>query len=170
MISLQVAMSIGSNAPNVAANSRQPYHSSVTVPLFTQTPSVVSFPGPAQQMSPLALSSSSTQAALHDTPDPINSSNQIASLLKPSFFVPPSSSSSLTTQPITSSGPAVALNPPINLQRPYGTPLLQPFPPPTPPPSLTPSATPNPIDRPVITREKIRDALVMLVQVYFHLL
>lgn len=68
--------------------------------------------------------------------------------------------------PISSSVPtAPALNPPLSLQRPYGAPMLQPFPPPTPPPSLTPSSAP-PIDRPLITREKVRDALLMLVQVF----
>ncbi|KAL5808716.1 hypothetical protein ACOSQ3_029407 [Xanthoceras sorbifolium] len=157
-------MSIGSNAPNVA-NSRQPYHSAATVPLFSHAPSVVSSLAPTPQIPSLALSASSTPVALHDTPDLISSSNRITNLVKPSFFAPPSSSSALVTPPISSSVPtAVALNPPINVQRPYGTPMLQPFPPPTPPPSLTPSSTPNPIDRSFITREKIRDALVLLVQ------
>lgn len=62
---------------------------------------------------------------------------------------------------------AGALHPPVNLQRPYGTPMLQPFPPPTPPPSLTPNnAPPTPNDGPLISREKVRDALLMLVQVF----
>ncbi|KAK9921363.1 hypothetical protein M0R45_029874 [Rubus argutus] len=40
-----------------------------------------------------------------------------------------------------------------------------PFPPPTPPPSLTPNnAPPTPNDGPLISREKVRDALLMLVQ------
>ncbi|KAJ0969686.1 hypothetical protein J5N97_022563 [Dioscorea zingiberensis] len=45
---------------------------------------------------------------------------------------------------------APPLHPPVTMQRPYGTPLLQPFPPPTPPPSLTPASN----YAPVITREK----------------
>jgi mRNA-decapping enzyme 1B len=40
--------------------------------------------------------------------------------------------------------------------------MLQPFPPPTPPPSLTPSSTAT---TPLISRDKVRDALLMLIQV-----
>ncbi|KAJ6924064.1 hypothetical protein NC652_017390 [Populus alba x Populus x berolinensis] len=39
--------------------------------------------------------------------------------------------------------------------------MLQPFPPPTPPPSLTPSSTAT---TPLISRDKVRDALLMLIQ------
>ncbi len=67
--------------------------------------------------------------------------------------------------PISSSVPTTpALHPPLNLQRPYGTPMLQPFPPPTPPPSLTPSSAP-PFDGLLISRDRVRDALLVLVQV-----
>ncbi|KDO70524.1 hypothetical protein CISIN_1g040964mg, partial [Citrus sinensis] len=121
-------------------------------------------PRESPQAPSLTLSSSSTPIAIHDTPDPISSSNRVTNLVKPSFFSPPSASSTLMMPPISSSVPtAPALNPPLSLQRPYGAPMLQPFPPPTPPPSLTPSSAP-PIDRPLITREKVRDALLMLVQ------
>ncbi|KAL9425388.1 hypothetical protein AB3S75_032359 [Citrus x aurantiifolia] len=158
-----MATSIGSNAPN-APSSRQPYHSSATIPLLSHAPIVVSSAAPAPQAPSLTLSSSSTPIAIHDTPDPISSSNRVTNLVKPSFFSPPSSSSTLMMPPISSTVPtAPALNPPLSLQRPYGAPMLQPFPPPTPPPSLTPSSAP-PIDRPLITREKVRDALLMLVQ------
>ncbi|KAH9738084.1 mRNA-decapping enzyme-like protein [Citrus sinensis] len=157
------ATSIGSNAPN-APSSRQPYHSSATIPLLSHAPIVISSAAPAPQAPSLTLSSSSTPIAIHDTPDPISSGNRVTNLVKPSFFSPPSSSSTLMMPPISSSVPtAPALNPPLSLQRPYGAPMLQPFPPPTPPPSLTPSSAP-PIDRPLITREKVRDALLMLVQ------
>ncbi|KAH9674485.1 mRNA-decapping enzyme-like protein [Citrus sinensis] len=157
------ATSIGSNAPN-APSLRQPYHSSATIPLLPHAPIVISSAAPAPQAPSLTLSSSSTPIAIHDTPDPISSSNRVTNLVKPSFFSPPSASSTLMMPPISSSVPtAPALNPPLSLQRPYGAPMLQPFPPPTPPPSLTPSSAP-PIDRPLITREKVRDALLMLVQ------
>lgn len=162
---MQTATSIGSNAPN-APSSRQPYHSSATIPLLPHAPIVISSAAPAPQAPSLTLSSSSTPIAIHDTPDPISSGNRVTNLVKPSFFSPPSSSSTLMMPPISSSVPtAPALNPPLSLQRPYGAPMLQPFPPPTPPPSLTPSSAP-PIDRPLITREKVRDALLMLVQVF----
>ncbi|KAL5710529.1 hypothetical protein ACHQM5_021079 [Ranunculus cassubicifolius] len=63
-------------------------------------------------------------------------------------------------QPIPSPKPTA---PPLHLplQRPYGAPLLQPFPHPNQPPSLTPT---TPSNRPVITRDKVQDTLVRLVQ------
>ncbi|KAK7847448.1 hypothetical protein CFP56_006621 [Quercus suber] len=42
--------------------------------------------------------------------------------------------------------------------------MLQPFPPPTPPLSLTPSSSPS-NDGLLISRDKVRDALLMLVQI-----
>ncbi|KAG6693767.1 hypothetical protein I3842_09G017200 [Carya illinoinensis] len=165
---LEAATNIGSSGLNLA-NSRQSsqpsYHSSATLPLSSHSPSVVSSPTPTPQVLSLSLLASSTPTPLHETFDPISNSNQVANLLKPSsFFSPPSSSSALMMQPISSSVPtAPALHPPLNLQRPYGTPMLQPFPPPTPPPSLTPSSAPQ-NDAPFISRDRVRDALVMLVQ------
>ncbi|KAH9699658.1 mRNA-decapping enzyme-like protein [Citrus sinensis] len=86
-------------------------------------------------------------------------------LVKPSlFFVPPPSSSAGMMQPVSSSTPtALPLNTPLSLQRPYGAPVLQPFPPPIPPPSLTPALTWN--SGPFISKEKVREALLVLVQV-----
>ncbi|KAB1222484.1 mRNA-decapping enzyme-like protein [Morella rubra] len=162
------ATNIGNSALNLA-NSRQSsqptYHSSSALPLSSHSPSVVSSATPTPQIQSLSLLASSNQAPLHDTVDPISSSNQVTNLLKPSsFFSPPASSSALVMPPISSSVPtATPLHPPLNLQRPYGTPMLQPFPPPNPPPSLTPiSAPPN--DVLLISRDKVRDALLMLVQ------
>ncbi|GAV59459.1 DCP1 domain-containing protein [Cephalotus follicularis] len=159
------AMSIGSNASNVAS-SIPPYYSSATPPLSTHVPGVVPSPSPAPPVSSLPRSASSTLQALHDTSDPISSSNRVTNLVKPSsFFTPPSSSSSLMIPPVSSPMPtAPALHPPLNLQRPYGTPMLQPFPPPTPPASLTPTSTTIPNEGPIINRDKVRDALLMLVQ------
>uniref|UniRef100_A0A804MMA8 WH1 domain-containing protein n=1 Tax=Zea mays TaxID=4577 RepID=A0A804MMA8_MAIZE len=45
---------------------------------------------------------------------------------------------------------------------PYGTPLLQPFPPPNPSPSLASA----PVLSPALTRDKVRDALLRLVEVH----
>ncbi|KAL5545787.1 hypothetical protein UlMin_005474 [Ulmus minor] len=154
------AMNIGGIAPG-AANSRQTFHS---FPSTSFAPSVVSVPVPTPQVPALPLSASATPIPLHGAPDPNSNSNRVANLVKPSFFVPPASSSSLVMPPISSSVPAVAAhNAPINLQRSYGTPLLQPFPPPTPPPSLTPGTSPTPNEGP-ITRDKVREALLLLVQ------
>ena len=69
--------------------------------------------------------------------------------------------------PVSSSTPsAPPLHPAVNVQRPYGAPLLQPFPPPNPPLSLAPAASPSssPNYGSVISREKVRDALMVLVQ------
>jgi len=103
---------------------------------------------------------------LHESPDPINTNNRVANLLMPSsFFSPPSSSSVLMPTPVSMSIPTAALHPPLNLQRPHGhgTPMLQPFPPPAPPISLTPSSPSLP-NYGIVSREKVRDALLMLVQ------
>ncbi|KAK9289583.1 hypothetical protein L1049_007739 [Liquidambar formosana] len=159
------AMSIPGNASN-ATNSGQTYHASASVPLSSRASNVISSPAPTLQVPSLPLSASSTPMPFHDTPDSISSSssnNWVTNLVKPSsFFVPPSSSSALMMPPISSNTPTATLHPPLNLQRPYGTPVLQPFPPPTPPVSLTPSA--NPSYGPVINRDRVRDALLMLVQ------
>nr|XP_023884562.1 mRNA-decapping enzyme-like protein [Quercus suber]POE70452.1 mrna-decapping enzyme-like protein [Quercus suber] len=158
------AMNIGT--PNVA-NSRQlsqPYHSSAALPLSSHSSSVVSSTAPTPQVPSLSLSAPSNPTPLQDTVDPIGSSNLVANLLKPSSFFAPPSSSALIMPPISSSMPtAPVLHPPLNLQRPYGTPMLQPFPPPTPPLSLTPSSSPS-NDGLLISRDKVRDALLMLVQ------
>ncbi|KAF8396381.1 hypothetical protein HHK36_017998 [Tetracentron sinense] len=157
------AMNIG-NASNSAV-PRQPYQSPAAIPISSRASSVAPSPMPTLQMPSPPLSTSSTLPPLLDTPEPSSSSNRVTNLVKPSsFFAPPPTSSTLMMPPISSSFPtAPPLHPPVNLQRPYGTPMLQPFPPPTPPPSLTPTTTPN--YGPVINRDKVRDALLMLVQV-----
>lgn len=157
-------MNIGSSAPNLG-NSRQSYHSSATVPLSSQTPNIVSLPSQTPQVPSLPLSSMPTSVTIHNTPDSVSNSNRVTNLVKPSsFFTPPSSALMVPAPLISSPLPtAPALHSPLNLQRPYGIPVLQPFPPPNPPPSLTPS---SPTTVPVIHRDKVRDALLMLVQVF----
>ncbi|OMO68433.1 Dcp1-like decapping [Corchorus capsularis] len=153
------AMNLGTNAPN-ATNPVQPYHSILPTPLSSHAPPAVSTPAPAPSVPSLPLP---TQPSL----DSISSSNRVTNLVKPSaFFAPPSSSSSsLMMPPLSSTAPtASSIQPPLNLQRPYGTPLLQPFPPPTPPASLTPGGPPTLHDGPLISKDKVRDALLMLVQ------
>ncbi|KAL6145522.1 PREDICTED: mRNA-decapping enzyme-like protein [Fragaria vesca subsp. vesca] len=161
------AMNIGGNTSNMA-NSRPTYPSSGTAPPFSYAPSVISSPAPSPLVPALSLSASSTQNPLPSTSDLTTSNSRVANLIKPDDFFPlPASSSSGIVPPISSAVPvptAGALHPPVNLQRPYGTPMLQPFPPPAPPPSLTPNAPPTPNDGPHISREKVREALLMLVQ------
>ncbi|XWS56029.1 hypothetical protein CRYUN_Cryun09bG0051300 [Craigia yunnanensis] len=153
------AMNLGTNASN-GTNSIQPYHSISTAPLTSPAPPAVSAPAPTPSVSSLP----------HSAPpslDSVSSSNRVTNLVKPSsFFAPPTSSSSSLMMPSISSSPpnSSALHPPLNLQRPYGTPLLQPFPPPSPPASLTPGVPPTLHDGPLISRDKVRDALLMLVQ------
>ncbi|XP_043714376.1 mRNA-decapping enzyme-like protein isoform X1 [Telopea speciosissima] len=157
------AISLG-NASN-ATISGQGHQSNVAAPLSSHAPSIV--PSPVATLPipcPLPTSSTSLMPLL-DTPE-LSNNNRAANLVKPStFFTPPPSSSALMMPPISSSMPtAPPLHPPVNLQRPYGAPLLQPFPPPTPPPSLTPTSSSTPSYGPVINRDKVRDALLRLVQ------
>ncbi|MBA0776553.1 hypothetical protein Gotri_011536, partial [Gossypium trilobum] len=64
----------------------------------------------------------------------------------------------------TSTPTAYALHPPLNLQRPCGTPMLQTFPSPTPPTSLTHVGPPTLHYGLFISRDKVRDVLLMLAQ------
>ena len=157
-------MTIG-NA-SAAAVAGQSYQSSIPIPLHAQLTSVASSTMPTLQIPSPPSSASTPLMPLLDISDVSSSSNRTANLVKPSFFVPPSSSTNM--MPSVSSIPTAApLNPPTSLHRPYGAPLLQPFPPPTPPPFLTPASVPGPNHGPVISKDKVRDALLELVQVSF---
>lgn len=160
---MQTAMSIGSS--HNLATSAQPYHSAATV--LSAHPQIVTRPTLPSPQTPATLSTSIPIMSLLENTEPNTGMKHSTDLVKPStFFGPPRSSSPLTMPPITPSMPtAPPLNPPGNLQRPYGAPLLQPFPPPTPPPSLTPTSVPSQNYGPVISREKVREALQMLVKV-----
>ncbi|KAH9659773.1 mRNA-decapping enzyme-like protein [Citrus sinensis] len=139
------ALTVG-NTSN-AAISAQPYQSNTTISLPSHHASVASPIVPTLQIPSPSLSA--------PTPN----------LVKPSlFFVPPPSSYARMMQLFSSSTPtAPPLNPPPSLQRPYGAPVLQPFQPPTPPPSLTPALTSD--SGPFISKEKVRETLLVLVQV-----
>ncbi|KAI4334208.1 hypothetical protein L6164_018925 [Bauhinia variegata] len=149
-----------------AAITGQPYQSSAinpspSLPTNAATPTVP----PLQILSP--LSASTPLIPHHDASECSSNSNRATNLVKPSsFFAPPPSSAAMITPPVSSSSMPTAppLHPAVNIQRPYGSPLLQPFPPPNPPPSLTPASVPTPNYGPVITREKVRGALLVLVQ------
>ncbi|XP_050213166.1 mRNA-decapping enzyme-like protein [Mercurialis annua] len=156
------AINIG-NASNQTAIG-QPYQSSNPVPLPSLPTSVAVPSVPTLQIPSPPLSTSTSLMPILDALEANSNSNRTTNLVKPSFFVPPPSSSAGVVPPVSSSIPtAPPLNPPVSLQRSYGAPFLQPFPPPNPPPSLTPaSATLN--YGPVISKEKVRDALLVLVQ------
>ncbi|RYR43097.1 hypothetical protein Ahy_A08g039526 isoform A [Arachis hypogaea] len=155
------AMAIGNTAN--APITGQLYQSSATissssVPSHAAAPTVPSLQAPS-------ISASTPLLPQHDAPESNNSNKRAANLVKPSsFFVPPPSSA-MVVPPVSLSTPtAPPLHPAVSVQRPYGAPLLQPFPPPTPPPSLTPTSASLPNFGPVISREKVREALLVLVQ------
>ncbi|KAL6537892.1 hypothetical protein OROHE_012179 [Orobanche hederae] len=157
------SMNIG-GAQN-AAISDQPYISAPTI--ITSHPKAVALPTLPTPKTQPNLSASNPIMSILESAGPDSGSKHSASLVKPpTFFVgPPSSSSPMILPPVSSSMPtAPPLNPQGSLQRPYGAPLLQPFPPPTPPPSLTPTSVPAPSYGPSISREKVREALQVLVQ------
>ncbi|TYI67338.1 hypothetical protein E1A91_D08G010900v1 [Gossypium mustelinum] len=153
------AMTIG-NASK-ASNFGQPYQCSAAMPAPSNPPIVASPTVPALHL-PYPLSSSTPLMPLLDTPE---SGSNHTNLVKPStFFLHPSSSSQILPPVSTSSPTAPLLNPPLSLQRPHGAPLLQPFPPPAPSPSLTPAPVPTHNYVLTISREKVRDALLALIQ------
>ncbi|XP_022753750.1 mRNA-decapping enzyme-like protein [Durio zibethinus] len=153
------AMTVGS-ASN-AAVSGQTYQTSAAMPAPSKAANVASPTVPALQL-PSPLSSSTPLMPLLDTSE---SRSNHTNLVKPSaFFVPPSSSAQIVPPFSTSIPIAPLLNPPPSQQRLYGAPLLQPFPPPTPSPSLTPAPVPIQNYGLSISREKVRDALLALIQ------
>ncbi|CAA0825244.1 mRNA-decapping enzyme-like protein [Striga hermonthica] len=146
---------------------RKPYHSPAAV-IPTSHPYTGPLPAlPTSQTHP-NLPPSTPLTPIVDGTEPNTASKHQANLVKPStFFGPPAPSSSpAIIPPISSSVPPTGsqLNPPASLQRPYGAPLLQPFPPPTPPPSLTPVSLPQSNYGSLISREKVAEALQSLVQ------
>ncbi|KAJ9177899.1 hypothetical protein P3X46_009829 [Hevea brasiliensis] len=152
------------NASNVTAVG-QPRRSSTLVPLPSHPASVPTATVPSLQIPSPSLSPSTPLMAILDVPHAKSTGNQTTNLVKPSsFFVPPPLSSARMMPPVSSSIPTAPLNPTVSLRCPYGAPLLQPFPPPNPPPSLTPASVPTANYGPVISKDKVRDALLVLVQ------
>ncbi|XP_010557430.1 PREDICTED: mRNA-decapping enzyme-like protein [Tarenaya hassleriana] len=163
------AMALG-NTSNAPA-SGQPFQRPPAMPPPSHPPpSGAPLIPAAPQIKSQPLPSSAPLMPLLENPDSNSNMNMPANLVKPStFFVPPlSSSSRMMPPPVVVPSSSVPTAPPHNpnpnLHRPYGAPLLQPFPPPTPPPSLTPTPSPTPNFSPVITRDKVREALLVLVQ------
>ena len=138
-------------------------HPSTEAVASAHVPLIVPSATPAHQIPHPLGGSSAPPLPLHDANAHTSHSTN---LLTPAFFAPPSPSSTS----VASAPPAASMMPtapPLHptsaaAQRPpYGTPLLQPFPPPTPPPSLTPAHS----DGALISRDKVKDALQRLVQV-----
>ncbi|GAA0171929.1 mRNA capping factor [Lithospermum erythrorhizon] len=156
------AMNIGNSSSN-SVNLGQRYQASGPAIPLSSHPSLVlpSQPPLAKTPSLAILAPLSPSFPRHDVSDTALN-NRVADLVKPSTFLVPSSSSTFLTPPISSTLPTSALHP-LDMQRPHGTPLLQPFPPPTPPPSLTPNSNSAPSYGP-LTRQNVREALLNLVQ------
>ncbi|XP_017697325.2 mRNA-decapping enzyme-like protein isoform X1 [Phoenix dactylifera] len=155
--------SAATNIGNVSKSTitGQPHQSSAAIPLSSPAPNVIPTTVPTLHSALSPPTSAPPLKSFLDVHESSSKTSRATNLVKPSFFAAASSSSSLMMPPVASSMPASPpLHPPVTMQRPYGTPLLQPFPPPTPPPSLTP--TPN--YGSVITRDRVRDALLKLVQ------
>ncbi|CAN6171568.1 unnamed protein product [Urochloa humidicola] len=148
------------------------------VPFSTHAPtSTISSqsPGLHHLLPSQASSVSGIPADVHGSTGPIVRS---ASLVNPSHFSPLTSSQT----PMVRSNSAVPTAPPQHPRTaqqpqsapllqpfplptaspspPYGTPLLQPFPPPNPSPSLAST----PVYSPALSRDKVRDALLRLVE------
>ncbi|KAL3618753.1 hypothetical protein CASFOL_037415 [Castilleja foliolosa] len=157
------SMNVG-GAPNPAI-SRQPFISSSPHPQPVALPAL---PTPQTQPNNLSAPTPTIMSMLENAEPNNTAATRSTNLVKPSTFFgppPPSPSPPVIIPPVSSSSMPTA--PPLNPRRPYGAPLLQPFPPPTPPPSLTPtSSVPTQNYGPplVISREKVREALQMLVQ------
>ncbi|KAF8046122.1 hypothetical protein N665_4014s0002 [Sinapis alba] len=158
------AMALGNTSSGSA--SGPPYQSSATPPQPHQPtiapPAVAA--APPQRISPQPQPSSSPIVPhFENASDRISSNSNVhTDLVKPSsFFVPPRT----IAQPHLILGSSMPTAPPLNFnnathqQRQHGTPMLQPFPPPTPPPSLAPAHS-----VPVINRDKVKQALLTLVQ------
>ncbi|KAL3029698.1 hypothetical protein AAZX31_03G178500 [Glycine max] len=146
---------------NYASNMENFRQHSATV---TSAPGGLLSTAPTVQIPSASHSTSSISGFPLDSLETAKSGNQVINLVKPSTFFASTSSSSLLVPPIYSSvPPSAVVHHSLNVPRQYGTPVLQPFPPPNPPLSLTPisSSTPN---RPVISRDNVRDALLSLVQ------
>ncbi|XP_021715691.1 mRNA-decapping enzyme-like protein [Chenopodium quinoa] len=120
---------------------------------------------PSAQIASNATLTSASLLSLLDTSEPNNNSSYLTNLVKPSSFssLPPATYP-LMVLPVSSSMPTAAPLHPPNLQRPCGAPVHQPFPPPTPPRSLTPTSAVTSNYGPVVSREKVREALLLLFQ------
>lgn len=155
-------MTIGNSSHTTTG---QPYQSSATVSVPLHPVGATPFAIPSMHIPSPPLLSTTPSVPFIDVPESHSNTNLATNLVKPSsFFVPPSPATMIA--PVSSPMPsAPLLQPAVCLQRPYGAPLLQPFPPPAPPLSLTPASFPASNFGTVINRDEVRDALRLLVQV-----
>lgn len=161
---LQGAVNVGNvSITPMVGRTHQPIESVAS----SHVPLIIPSAAPTHQMGVPSGAASAPPLPVIDTN--VHSSHS-TNLVTPAFFAPPSSSSASLVAPASSFMPTASPFHPTSADahRPaygHGTPLLQPLPPPTPPASLTPVHN----DEPVISRDKVKDALLRLVQVCFTL-
>ncbi|XP_010685409.2 mRNA-decapping enzyme-like protein [Beta vulgaris subsp. vulgaris] len=120
---------------------------------------------PSPHIASTANITSASLLSLLDISESNSNSNRVTDLVKPSSFSSlPSATYPLMAAPVSSSVPTAPPLYPPNIPHPYGAPLLHPFPPPTPPPSLTPTSAVAPNYGTVLSRDKVREALMLLIQ------
>ena len=172
----QAAANAGGTASVAVAG--QPNQSLGAIPLSHAPPNTITSqsPGLHHLLPSQASSVSGIPADVHGGTGPIVRST---SLVNPSHFSPltsaqtamvrsnsaaptappqhPRTAQHLQSAPLLQPFPLPIASP----SPPYGTPLLQPFPPPNPSPSLASA----PVYNPALSRDKVRDALLRLVEV-----
>jgi mRNA-decapping enzyme 1B len=173
----QAAANVGGNsAVAVARQPIQPFGATPVAAHAATSITTTQSPGLHYLLPSQASSVSGRPADAHGGTGSIGRST---SLVYPSLFSPLTSSqtkmvhtnSAVPTAP--PQHPRIAQQPqsapllqpfplPTASSPPYGTPLLQPFPPPNPSPSLASA----PVLSPALTRDKVRDALLRLVEVH----
>lgn len=155
------ALNMGNpSIPTITGELQKPSATAILARPANMPPMVAS-----PQIASTASLTSASLLSLLDTSESNSNSNHVTNLVKPSSFssLHPATYP-LMVAPVSSSlSTAPPLHPP-NPQRPYGAPVLQPFPPPTPPPSLTPTSAATANYGPVLSRDKVREALLLLVQ------
>ncbi|XP_057534946.1 mRNA-decapping enzyme-like protein [Amaranthus tricolor] len=154
-------------AANISNSGKpvQSYHPSSNYLVSTGISNSIPTPAGHLQASSVATSAPAVHLINQHEADSGYGSSQIANLVTPAIFHNPhSSSSTVSMPPISSSLPLTALQSSLSVQRPYGAPFLQPYPPPAPSPFLTPQTVAATTHGPVIDRESVRAALMALAQ------
>ncbi|KAJ1288770.1 hypothetical protein BS78_02G113500 [Paspalum vaginatum] len=178
LLSAFFSAAVNAGGSSAVAVAEQPNQSFGSTPLSTHAPTSITTsqsPGLHHLIPSQPSSVSVIPADIHGGTTPIVRST---SLVNPSHFSPLTSSqttmvrsnSAVPTAPpqhprIAQQPQSAPLLQPYPLPTaspspPYGTPLLQPFPPPNPSPSLASA----PVYNPALSRDKVRDALLRLVE------
>lgn len=175
----QAAANTGGNS--AVAVARQPIQPFGPTPVATHAAASITTAQSPGLHYLLPSQASTVSGMLADAHGGTGSIGRSTSLVNPSLFSPLTSSQTTMMR----SNPAVPTAPPQHPRTaqqpqsapllqpfplptaspspPYGTPLLQPFPPPNPSPSLASA----PVLSPALSRDKVRDALLRLVEVHY---